>query len=425
MKLWNVLFLLSFNSFCFSKVNTKVHLDPLNISSFPKILVNASLSIQGELSAKKILRDFDLYEDLHKISEYQVELVKEPRKIALVVDTSGSVKSFLDDIKLGVKSFINQMDDRDQAMLVSFANRVKLQHKLTLDKLSLKNKVDLLISRGGTKLYDGIYGGLSKLKGKNQLLVLFTDGKDQYHPDDTRPYSKKSLNEVISFSREKMVPIYIIGVGENTDENVLSNISQSSGGKYFKTYNPKDLSSIFTNISTLLEGRIKISYQSPNKKYDGKLRRVTLKEKQTKVQHQRVYAIGDLQNDRAVLKYRTDWINNNQRLNLNSFDFTQKIESSFSVDHMLIVSGGVPSLSEGSLHIVGPKSSLDLSDPFNPKVMVDPGKVDFKAPVLNISPLKINSNVKLKNSFTSDWTNDNEDNDDDNENIGIDLGNLW
>lgn len=401
--------------------STQVFLEPLEVSAFPNISVQSTLSVSSDLTTERVLRDFELYEDLHKISDYTVELVKSPKKIALIVDTSGSVKDFMTSIKSGVRAFVKQMGEKDEALLVSFSNKVSLKHDLTSDKDSLYLGVDNLEAKGGTRLYDGLYAALGKLPRDNAVSILFTDGKDQYHPDDAKPYSKHSLNSAIGRSRGKQIPVFVIGVGDGTDESVLSNIAQSTGGQYFKATNPEALASIYDKISSLLRARLKITYSSPNENYDGKLRRVTFKETKTKVQHQRVYAVGVAQS--KFSKYRADWFNTSESMDISSVDFSHKLESSFSANTTLTVNGGQPTLKPGALNIVGPSSSVDLSNPFNPKIMVDPGKVNFKTPVLNVTPLEVDSSIDIEGSIGGSWMNksvDTDDSDDEDEDDEMD-----
>jgi hypothetical protein len=217
-----------------------------------------------------------------------------------VLDSSASIKPFVDNIKEGAKSFVSAMKPTDRALVVKFSNQISFLQKLTADQDSLKVAVDNLYPTGGTKLYDGLHRGLTELEGRNRYLLLFTDGRDERVTGDGQPYSSHSLKEVVQLAMSKKIRIFTIAVGRDVDTRILQGLAKKTGGRFFHAMDPQKVLQIYQTLSQLLNFRYRINYQTPNLAQDGKWRFIRLTHVQGKETAEQKYRVT------AEMKFASD-----------------------------------------------------------------------------------------------------------------------
>ena len=156
-----------------------------------------------------------------------------PLTLGLLVDTSRSQRSVLDDERKASYAFLDHMlrEDKDRAFLIHFDYEVELLRDLTSSREKLQSALGLLqISdqqqtdeegsanekqSRGAQLYDGIYLASNELMKKQQgrkAIVVLTDGVDRG--------SKESLDDAIESAQRADTIVYSILFGrEETQEN--------------------------------------------------------------------------------------------------------------------------------------------------------------------------------------------------------------
>lgn len=159
--------------------------------------------------------------------------------IAFVVDYSSSMNDNDPEymrLKI-VKEYLTKLrENQDSASLVQFAGYATTLVPLTSDKEMLINATDSISNTGsdscsyddaGTNGSDGLRHALDELSTAEnatyQYIIFLTDGEDttsSYNYDDL-------ITEAIS----KNIIIYTVGMGD-CDEELLSNIATSTGGKF-------------------------------------------------------------------------------------------------------------------------------------------------------------------------------------------------
>ncbi|WP_291652063.1 VWA domain-containing protein [Clostridium sp.] len=166
-----------------------------------------------------------------------VELV-----IGFSIDSSGSM-SWNDPTGLRIetaKEFVDKMDDNDKAAVIDFDSSAKVNCSLTTDKTVIKNAIDKIDDSGGTDLGAGVKAALEQLKtstSKAKYIIMLTDGEGSYNHNLTQ----QAINQGVK--------IYTIGLGSSIDVNLLKNIAESTGGKYYHASTASDLSGIFEETS--------------------------------------------------------------------------------------------------------------------------------------------------------------------------------
>ena len=169
-------------------------------------------SKDGEPTAGLTKDDFVLKQDDKEVPiRYFSQGSDLPLTIALMVDTSGSQRTFIGDEALASDVFFETMLGRkeDRAMLVDFDTSVRQLQGLTNSSSALHLALSGLSPRaatvGGTLLYDAVYviakNILAKEKGRKAMVIL-TDGGDNG--------SRTSLVEAIEQAQRADVQIYSI-----------------------------------------------------------------------------------------------------------------------------------------------------------------------------------------------------------------------
>ncbi len=225
--------------------------------------------------------DFTILEDKRpqKI-EYFSELDKGsevPLTIALLIDTSGSVKSKLDFEKETAAEFFRDVlrKNRDLALIIQFDSDVNLVQDFTSETKLLIDALDTLQAGNSTSLYDAIYlAAEDKLKGETgrKVIVVITDGEDTS--------SKLKDRAAIEAAQKDDVLIYGIGVRSEMGTNfgVLKKFAEETGGMFFSPRARfQEIQAAFRAIGEDLQGQYSLAYSSSNSKQDGSFRSIELR----------------------------------------------------------------------------------------------------------------------------------------------------
>jgi Ca-activated chloride channel family protein len=125
--------------------------------------------------------DFRIFEEGEEQDVAYFASVEKPFTVALVIDTSGSTLSRLEEIHEAAIQFINKLRPDDTVMVVSFNDRVRLLCEPTNDRYIIESAIRRAEPGDGTKLYDAVDFVINErfnhIKGR-KAIVLFTDGVD-------------------------------------------------------------------------------------------------------------------------------------------------------------------------------------------------------------------------------------------------------
>lgn len=166
-----------------------------------------------------------------------------------------------------LRRFIRRRPD-DRIGLVAFAGRAYVAAPLTLDHGFLLERLDQLelgVIEDGTAIGSAISAALNRLRdltSQSRVIILMTDG--QNNAGKVPPMTAAQAAEALG------VKIYTIGVGTrgvapypqtdvfgqvryvqmnvDIDEDLLTEIAESTGGKYFRAVNTDSLLTIYDEI---------------------------------------------------------------------------------------------------------------------------------------------------------------------------------
>ncbi|MFL9833521.1 vWA domain-containing protein [Chryseobacterium terrae] len=176
--------------------------------------------------------------------------------------------------------FINKRPN-DRFGLVKYKMEAFLKVPLTFDHDAVKDEIINMNQRemtDGTSVGDGLavaVNHLMKSKAKSKVVILMTDGVNS----PVRNLFPPQLAAVLA--KDNNIKVYCIGIGTNgyalmpvtydefgyiyderevsIDENMLSEIAATTGGKYYRADSENKLQDIYSEINTLEKTDINVS----------------------------------------------------------------------------------------------------------------------------------------------------------------------
>jgi len=203
-----------------------------------------------------------------------------PVSLGVIFDSSGSMTSKMDRAKDAVVEFFKTANPQDEFFMITFSDEPEEVSDFTSSVDEIQNKLVFAIPRHRTALLDAIYMGISKMrhaKFPKKALLIISDGGDNH--------SRYTENEIRSLVKEADVMIYAIGLydryasveEERLGPQLLSDITELSGGRAFTIDNPNDLGDVATKIGVELRNQYVLGYRPSKVVRDGKWRKIKVK----------------------------------------------------------------------------------------------------------------------------------------------------
>jgi Ca-activated chloride channel homolog len=207
-----------------------------------------------------------------------------PISIGVIFDMSGSMANKVDRSRMAAVQFFKTANPQDEFFLVNFNDRAQLASPFTASIDELQDRMLYAPAHGRTALLDGIYLGLSQMKGARntkRALLIISDGGENH--------SRYNEVDIRNFVKESDVQLYAIGIFEpagsrpTTEEEegptLLNELCDLTGGRTFTVENTNlnELPDIATKISMELRNQYVIGYRPSNHARDGKWRKIKIK----------------------------------------------------------------------------------------------------------------------------------------------------
>ncbi|MFQ3235467.1 MAG: Ca-activated chloride channel family protein [Paraglaciecola sp.] len=206
-----------------------------------------------------------------------VSIAAEGRDLMIAVDLSGSMK--IDDMQVNgrqvdrlamIKYVLSDFIERrigDRLGLILFADTAYLQVPLTYDRQTVGQLLnESMIGLVGEQTAIGDAIGLaikrfSTKKESNKVLILLTDGQNTAGNITPKQANELAINNAVT--------VYTIGVGadkmlvqsifgdrqvnpsQELDEDMLTEIAQSTGGQYFRARDAQSMEQIYAKLDKL------------------------------------------------------------------------------------------------------------------------------------------------------------------------------
>jgi len=203
-----------------------------------------------------------------------------PVSLGVIFDSSGSMSSKMDRAKDAVVEFFKTANPQDEFFMITFSDEPEAVSDFTNSIDEIQNKLVFAIPRRRTALLDAIYMGISKMrqaKYAKKALLIISDGGDNH--------SRYTENEIKSLVKEADVMIYAIGIydryasalEERLGPQLLTEITELTGGRAFTIDNPNDLADVATKIGVELRNQYVLGYRPTKVVRDGKWRKIKVK----------------------------------------------------------------------------------------------------------------------------------------------------
>lgn len=191
-----------------------------------------------------------------------------PITVLLLLDSSASVRSHQEEVQKDANRFISKLRKGDQARIGFFHNTVVFGPRFTDDMDEHIAMINRMRPQRSTHLYDALVSALQELSvvSDRKALLVFTDGADGG--------SKATKDDALEAARRSQASVYSIGLlgwsseeGMNTNQKLLTQIAEYTGGRAFFPRNQKEMRKAFDRIRDELHRTYRMAY-SPQKKAD-------------------------------------------------------------------------------------------------------------------------------------------------------------
>lgn len=239
----------------YTGVRTDINIEVRQVdnTNFPEVVFYTSVTDQNGNTVENLKKqDFKIQEidaqgnvlDATIEDVYQV-LNEDKINVNLVLDASGSMDSYnkMQQAKNAAISFLDKvsLENGDKVEVISFGSYVYLEQEFSSDRGVISSAVQDITTSGMTALYDALYAGLYQTYYEEgaKCVIGFTDGLENA--------SSYTFDDVVNMARNTGIPLFIVGIGEEYDADVLMSLADQCSGKYYSA-NVNDLETILEDI---------------------------------------------------------------------------------------------------------------------------------------------------------------------------------
>jgi len=206
-----------------------------------------------------------------------------PLQVGLLIDASGSIRERFKFEQESAIEFLNETlrPHFDKAFVLGFDSSLEMTQDFTDSTESLSKGIRSLRPGNATRLYDAVYYACrekllqsAQSDSVRRAIILVSDGDDNA--------SHVTREEAIEMALRADVIIYTIstnyaGMGD-TDKNdkILERISDATGGRTFRPFQPQDVANAFAQIQDDLRSQYALSYHPADFMHDGRYRTIEI-----------------------------------------------------------------------------------------------------------------------------------------------------
>lgn len=230
--------------------------------------------------------DFRLFEDGvgQKIRHFSRDEL--PLAVALVVDRSGSVAPYMNELRRAAYQTLTQLKRGDQVALFAFASDVRRLEELTTDRQRIADRIARIRAGGGTNITDALFDAIYYLSvaasERRKAVILISDnqattkgrsGQGQTIrmalESETVVYSIKTPGESTPLTMR--LPTWVAGLGS------VRKVTRETGGEIIDVRRVGSLQAALAAVVSRLKLRYTLGYQSTNKVRDGAFRKIDVR----------------------------------------------------------------------------------------------------------------------------------------------------
>lgn len=196
-------------------------------------------------------------EELAQLKEINTLILKNPsllENVSPLYEINSSIsKPKISAVKEATKGFVDVALAREGKVgLVSFSDSAKIDSHFSRDKYFLHSKINLYQPQGRTCLHCGILKGIEVLsQDQEKEMVLLSDGHSTVGSTLPLQAAYSALSQGIK--------IHTIALGNQADEALLKNISQITGGKFYRIKCLESLKEIYRELAQEISTAVLVS----------------------------------------------------------------------------------------------------------------------------------------------------------------------
>lgn len=253
--------------------------------------------------------DFTVYEDGVKQPISRFEPSVAPFSVVMLLDMSGSTKSFRQNIQLAASRFVDALAPDDRVAVIEFYKKVNLRNDFTTDRQTILRSIAVANGEGDTNLYKALEMALQKLAGegkRRKAIVVLTDGMDTQMQNQDRaqlsslsdangiqtaikPEQNETLSRILNSADRQGVTIYPLALPTGDPKRLadptpkqfamyaaarerLQILANRTGGTLNAINRLEEMGKLYAIVAADIRSLYTVEYQPPNDKRDGKWR---------------------------------------------------------------------------------------------------------------------------------------------------------
>lgn len=284
--------------------------DPIKIESSIVRLNVGVVDQRGHPITTLDRSQFLIYEDGVKQQITRFEASSAPFSVVMLLDMSGSTKSFRANIKLSAARFLDALAPDDRVAVVEFYSKINLLSDFSAVKFHAAQAIELANGQGDTDLYKALQFALDRLakeRTRRKAIVVLTDGVDTDAKNDDRkvlasvsdsgmsnairPESSAAFNKVLKTADLQGVTIYPLALPTGDPKRLadptplqfalfdasrkrLQLIADRTGGTLNSINRLEEMGKLYAIVAADLRTLYTIEYDPANDKHDGLWRTV-------------------------------------------------------------------------------------------------------------------------------------------------------
>jgi Ca-activated chloride channel homolog len=219
-----------------------------------------------------------------------------PTRIAIVLDTSGSVRYEWGTIKFATKKFAENLKPEDQFSLVVFNTEIRLKMDWGRDFDRIDPVLSSIYCKDNTNLWDTIWvvsNDVFKGISQKKAMIIMSDGLDNN--------SSVSYDEALNAAIRSEAAVYVVSKTEAVRQSMLYNQAQAgvygsvpkevflqadealrklayeTGGRVLYPNSFGQLNDVYAQVDEELRNQYSLGYISTNRVKDGKYRNIEVR----------------------------------------------------------------------------------------------------------------------------------------------------
>ncbi|MFN8579386.1 MAG: VWA domain-containing protein [Gemmatimonadaceae bacterium] len=220
-----------------------------------RVRLDALITENGRLLAGLTADDLEVVDNGVKQTVDIVSFDQLPVNVVCVLDMSESVSGpTITALRGAIDGVASGLRSGDQSALLTFNHRVALASPLSSDVGGVREAAATLVPGGGTALIDALYASLSVAEADSgrAVIIVFSDGLDTA--------SWLSAEHVVEAAKRVDAVIYAVNTRTGRRDQLLSTLTETTGGRVFDVASPGRLATTFTSILEEFRQRHIVSY---------------------------------------------------------------------------------------------------------------------------------------------------------------------